>query len=95
MADGYDPEFLSTPLPLPASPRAGPVLDQSDLVDVRRGRLAVPPLGRFRTFQVPVAEIARLKGLDLGRMPDADVLAKREMRRREWTPLASRDDILL
>lgn len=74
---------------------AGFVLDQSDLVDVRRGRLAVPPLGTFRTFQVPVAEIARLTGLDLGRMPDADVLTKREVRRRDWTPLASRDDILL
>jgi endonuclease G len=34
----------------------------------------VPPLGPYRTFQVPVADVERLTGLDLGPLVDADVL---------------------
>jgi endonuclease G, mitochondrial len=56
----------------------GYVLDQSPLVDdlgaspAEAG--APPPLGPFRTFQVPVAHIAALTGLRLDRLAIADVL---------------------
>lgn len=33
-----------------------------------------PPLGEFRTFQVPVADVAQLTGLDFGPLPAADLL---------------------
>lgn len=73
----------------------GFVLDQSDLVDTRDGLLAAPPLGAFRTFQVPLAEIARMTGLDLGPVLAADVLPQRSARPTEWRPLASASDITL
>lgn len=74
---------------------AGFILDQADLVDTGDGLLAAPPLGAFRTFQVPVAEIAELTGLDLGRMPEADVLDERTVRAGEWRLLSTADDIVL
>jgi len=74
---------------------AGFVLDQSELIDTRDGLLAAAPLGAFRTFQVPVAEIAKLTGLDLGPMPAADVLAAKTVRADEWRMLSSVDDIVL
>lgn len=36
----------------------------------------VPPLGPFRTFQVPVGDVADLTGLDLGPLVQADRLAQ-------------------
>lgn len=52
------------------------LLDQSpqlgDLDPARRDAADPPPLGPFRTFQVPVAQIASLTGLDLGPLPAAD-----------------------
>ncbi len=58
---------------MPRLAAAGFVLDQSELIDVRRGALAVPPLGAFRTFQVPLADIEHLAGIDLGPLTEADV----------------------
>ena len=40
---------------------AGFVLDQTELVDTTSG-LTVTPLGAFRTFQVPIADIGRTRG---------------------------------
>ncbi len=74
---------------------AGFVLDQSELVDTPDGLLAAPPLGAFRTFQVPVAEIARVTKVDVGPLLDADVLARPSARSTEWRPLASASDITL
>ncbi|MBO9625165.1 MAG: DNA/RNA non-specific endonuclease [Microbacterium sp.] len=74
---------------------AGFVLDQTELVDTSEGLLAASPLGAFRTFQVPVAEIAAVTGLDLGRMPEADVLGRRAARPGGWRTLATTDDIVL
>jgi endonuclease G len=74
---------------------AGFVLDQSDLVDTRSGLLAVAPLGGFRTFQVPIAEIAALAGVDVGLLAAADVLAPATVRAGEWHLLRSADDIVL
>jgi len=73
---------------------AGFVLDQSDLVDTRQG-LTVPPLGAFRTFQVPIGEIADETGIDLGPLPTADVLTRPGLRPAEVRELASRSDIVL
>ncbi|WP_258566898.1 DNA/RNA non-specific endonuclease [Microbacterium sp. Se5.02b] len=74
---------------------AGFVLDQSDLVDVRETTLAIPPLGSFRTFQVPIADVAALTGIDLGPLVDADALGARGARDSGWRALESSGDIVL
>ncbi|WP_432483398.1 DNA/RNA non-specific endonuclease [Kineococcus esterisolvens] len=60
----------------PALASAGFVLDQTPLVEeVVRSEAAaqrVPELGAFRTFQVPVADVAELTALDLGPLVAAD-----------------------
>lgn len=73
---------------------AGFILDQSDLIDIRQGVLATPPLGGFRTFQVPVTEIAAVTGIRLGPLPDADVLPG-TVRAPAWRELRAREDIVL
>ncbi|WP_194397960.1 DNA/RNA non-specific endonuclease [Microbacterium atlanticum] len=87
---------------MPELAAAGFVLDQSALIDVRQGALSVPPLGAFRTFQVPIADIEELAGVDLGPLVEADVLPPvDELRGREargedeWRPLRAREDICL
>ena len=53
---------------------AGFVLDQTALVDTTvDSARAVPPLEGFRTFQVPVGDIAVLAGIDFGPLVVADV----------------------
>jgi len=81
---------------------AGFVLDQSDLIDVVQGALAVPPLGAFRTFQAPIADIEALSGIDLGPLVDADVLppvdqpVDREVRGEDgWRLLRAPEDVFL
>jgi endonuclease G len=78
---------------------AGFVLDQSDLIDVVHGALAVPPLGAFRTFQVPIADIAVLAGIDLGPLAAADVLQPApdaEVRGEDgWRLLRAPEDVFL
>jgi len=54
-----------------------------------------PPLGAFRTFQVPVADVADITGLNLGPLPDADLLPQAVRAARRWTQLESYDDITL
>ncbi|WP_314457431.1 DNA/RNA non-specific endonuclease [uncultured Microbacterium sp.] len=58
---------------------AGFVLDQTELVDTRQG-LTVTPLGTFRTFQVPIADIAAEAGLDVGPLANADIFVRRGLR---------------
>ena len=74
---------------------AGFVLDQSELVTTPDGLFAAPPLGAFRTFQVPVIEIAQITGIDLGPLADADVLLRRAVRPAAWIALDSVSDITL
>jgi endonuclease G len=74
---------------------AGFMLDQSELVETSDGLFAVPPLGAFRTFQVPISEIAAATGLELGPLAPADVLPRRGVRTTDWIPLESRADIVL
>lgn len=71
------------------------LLDQSDLVDLAGGLRAAPPLGGFRTFQVPIGEVAELARLDLGVLVDADVLPRRTARPATRIELTSVRDILL
>ncbi|MFG6403362.1 DNA/RNA non-specific endonuclease [Microbacterium sp. P04] len=80
------------------SPRlaaAGFILDQSELVDTREGVLAVAALGAFRTFQVPIGEIAALAGVDLEVLVAADVFARPGARTTPWRPLRTATDVLL
>ncbi|WP_298804000.1 DNA/RNA non-specific endonuclease [uncultured Pseudokineococcus sp.] len=58
-----------------------------------------PPLGPFRTFAVPVADVAELTGLDLGPLVGADVLVVPAGAgdpggaRSRWRELRSLDDV--
>ncbi|MFD3808054.1 DNA/RNA non-specific endonuclease [Streptomyces sp. NPDC058619] len=54
-----------------------------------------PPLGAFRTFQVPVADIAEITGLDLGPLPGADRLPRAVRAEKRWTQLESLQDVAL
>ena len=83
---------------------AGFVLDQTPLVaDIVGTRASdVPELGGFRTFQVPVADIADLTGLDLGPLVAADRLpdlvpaaAAVDGDVPPWRPVATAGDLLL
>ncbi|GAB2627798.1 hypothetical protein GCM10027168_69440 [Streptomyces capparidis] len=48
-----------------------------------------PPLGEYRTFRVPVADVARITGLDLGPLPDADRLPHAVRAAHAGTPVPS------
>lgn len=74
---------------------AGFVLDQTELVTTRDGLLTSPPLGAFRTFQVPIADIARITGVDLGPSTAADVLRDDNVRAGGWRMLESTGDVSL
>ncbi|MFG2530239.1 DNA/RNA non-specific endonuclease [Streptomyces sp. NPDC048516] len=78
------------------------VLDQSpDLIwDAERALAgatpgAPPPLGAFRTFQVPVTDVAELTSLNLGPLPAADLMPVVRVPEDRWKRLASHDDIVL
>lgn len=75
---------------------SGYVLDQAPLVDdLGSSQPGEPLLGPFRTFQVPVADVARLTGLDLGPLPDADVApASGLVPGSTWRELGSPRDLL-
>ena len=74
---------------------AGFVLDQSALVHAEEETLTVAPLGAFRTFQVPIADIATVTGVDLGPLIGADVLVRAGARDSGWRALVSTSDIIL
>jgi endonuclease G len=78
---------------------AGFVLDQSPVLDrddLDRGVAAdrTPDLGPFRTFQVPIADIAGLGRLDLGPLIAADVVPP-AARAEPWRELRAPGDIRL
>lgn len=82
-----------------------PQLDGIDLREATARALAAgspPPLGPFRTFQVPVGDLEVLTGLGLGPFVAADRLGSRPAARGEqgagragWVPLRSREDVRL
>jgi endonuclease G len=82
-----------------------PLVDLTDdaaraaLADRERARLAggamtVPDLGPFRTFQVPVADVAELSGLEMGALVDADRMP-RTVAAEGWRPITEPDELLL
>ncbi|MAM54910.1 MAG: endonuclease [Microbacterium sp.] len=70
------------------------VLDQSELVDLSVGLISAPPLGGFRTFQVPVAAVADLTSIDLGPLTAADITAP-SAAAHTWRELAAPSEITL
>ncbi|WP_435742604.1 DNA/RNA non-specific endonuclease [Microbacterium sp. PMB16] len=74
---------------------AGFILDQTELVDTRDGLLAAPPLGAFRTFQAPIADIAGITGIEFGPLIAADTMNQSNARVGEWRALRAPGDILL
>lgn len=105
LADG-DPPYRGIRIPLrfwkvaawqdPTGLRAaGFVLDQTELVDTSEGLLAAPPLGAFRTFQAPIADIAGIAGVEFGPLIAADVLRGEKARVEGWRPLHASGDIVL
>ena len=80
----------------PVLEAAGFVLDQSELIDTAQGVVTVRRLGAFRTFQVPIADIEPLAGVDLGPLVDADVLPRAAVRGEgAWRPLHAAEDVVL
>jgi endonuclease G len=79
----------------PVLAAAGFVLDQNELIDPVREVGLVPPLGAYRTFQVPVRDIGALADVDLGPLVDADVLETTTARAAEWLPLHAPSDVVL
>ena len=80
----------------------GYVLDQIDLVPpilaADRTGEPVPPLGPFKTFQVPVRDIADLTGLTVAALLDADILRPATAGAAQpdrWIPLTTMPDITL
>jgi endonuclease G len=88
----------------------GYLLDQTPLVDDLDAALAdaaaagaAPPLGPFRTFQVPIADIAALTGVALDRLVPADRLGAMATGQTPppgqtntgWVPLSSLEDMVL
>ncbi|MEI5585485.1 MULTISPECIES: DNA/RNA non-specific endonuclease [unclassified Agromyces] len=58
------------------------------------GAVAVPDLGPFRTFQVPVADVARLAALEMPALEGADRMP-RAVAARGWRPVTTPDELLL
>jgi endonuclease G len=72
---------------------AGFVLDQTDLIEQRD--TAVTRLGSFRTFQVPIADIAAIAGIEFGPLVAADVLPVAAALPHRWSELSRLSEIIL
>ncbi|MBT2517083.1 DNA/RNA non-specific endonuclease [Streptomyces sp. ISL-90] len=74
------------------------VVDQAPLVDTSEARAPlpgeVPDLGPFRTFQVPIADVAALTGLEMPELVGADRLPK-TIAATGWRRLETSADLLL
>lgn len=77
----------------PTLAAAGFVLDQTALIDLTAD--ALTRLGAFRTFQVPVLDIATLTALDVGPLAAADVMRIGPARQSAWIELSRPSDIRL
>ncbi|WP_318209589.1 MULTISPECIES: DNA/RNA non-specific endonuclease [unclassified Streptomyces] len=56
---------------------------------------APPPLGPFRTYQVPVSDVAEITELEFGPLPDVDVMPATRAPEERWRRLESYEDIVL
>lgn len=73
---------------------AGFILDQTDLVRLSDDAGAVPPLGAFKTFQVPVGDVELISGVSLGELVATDTISQ-GVRAVSWRELATTDDVVL
>ncbi|MFC8509901.1 DNA/RNA non-specific endonuclease [Streptomyces sp. NPDC057411] len=78
------------------------VLDQSpDLTrDAERALAgatagAPPPLGPYRTYQVPVSDVAEITELEFGPLPDVDLMPTPRAPEERWRRLESFEDIAM
>lgn len=86
--------WLETPAEgAPALAATGFVLDQAALIE--QSTAAVSRLGAFRTFQVPIADIAELAAIDFGALTEADIMPIAAARPGEWNELTTVADIRL
>lgn len=88
-AQGTD--LAATGYVLDQSPSLDPIVDKQALPDAD-----VPPLGPYRTFQVPIGDIASATGLDTGDLVEADRYAPVAAARpggSRWTELTNMDQI--
>ncbi|KQX51061.1 endonuclease [Streptomyces sp. Root66D1] len=56
---------------------------------------APPPLGPFRTYQVPVADVAEITELEFGPLPDVDVMPPTRAPEDRWRRLRTYEDLVL
>ncbi|MFF5785822.1 DNA/RNA non-specific endonuclease [Streptomyces sp. NPDC012693] len=56
---------------------------------------APPPLGPFRTYQVPVSDVAEITELEFGPLPDVDVMPPARAPEERWRRLESYEDMVL
>ena len=88
-----DGHTLMASIGLDQSPSLDPILDKPLRVETDP-----PPLGPYRTYQVPVADIASATGLELDQLIEADRYAPVAAARAEasrWTELTQLSDIHL
>ncbi|MFF0750515.1 DNA/RNA non-specific endonuclease [Streptomyces sp. NPDC004267] len=52
-----------------------------------------PPLGPFRTYQVPVSDVAEITELEFGPLPDVDLMPPARSPEDRWRRLESYEDI--
>lgn len=88
-----DPELAATGYVLDQTPSLGPILERPARADT-----ATPPLGPYRTFQVPIEDIAGATDLSMNQLVTADRYALQPAARLEaqrWTELTSHADIVV
>lgn len=88
-----DSELAATGYILDQTPSLGPILERP-----ARAETATPPLGPYRTFQVPIADIAGATELSMNQLVAADRYALAPAARLEaqrWTELTSYADIVV
>ncbi|MER7949556.1 DNA/RNA non-specific endonuclease [Streptomyces sp. NPDC096079] len=56
---------------------------------------APPPLGPFRVYQVPVADVAEITELEFGPLPDVDVMPPYGEPEERWRRLEAYEDVVL
>ncbi|MEV7280389.1 DNA/RNA non-specific endonuclease [Streptomyces sp. NPDC093111] len=56
---------------------------------------APPPLGPYRTYQVPVSDVAEITELEFGPLPDVDLMPPTRAPEERWRRLESFEDIAM
>jgi endonuclease G len=83
-----------SPLLDPADAAARATLAERERARLAGGATAVPDLGPFRTFQVPVGDVAELSGLEMATLVAADQMP-RTVAAEGWRPVTRPEQLLL